>query len=202
MHLNAHAAELDPDNLLLWRFNRRRLEAEAVRDSVLHVSGRLNEEHFGLPIFPPLPNNIAERVKYTDSKWDTQYGPDGRKRSIYIYQQRTLNMPFLQTFDAVVCDESRPRRQHSVTPLQILAMYNSEFVSQEAEYFAQRVRDQAGSGLAEQIALAFQIALCRSPRRSEQEQLQALAAATQPQTAWLDAVCRVLLNSSEFLYVD
>lgn len=202
VHLNAHAAELDPDNLLLWRFNRRRLEAEAVRDSVLHVSGRLNEEHFGLPIFPPLPNDIAERVKYTDSKWDTQYGPEGRKRSIYIYQQRTLNMPFLQTFDAVVCDESRPRRQHSVTPLQILAMYNSEFVSQEAEHFAQRVRDQAGSGLAEQIALAFQIALCRSPRPSEQEQLQALAAATQPQTAGLDAACRVLFNSSEFLYVD
>ncbi len=89
---NPKAAAIDPQNELLWRFNGRWLEAEAVRDSVLSFSGRLNPEHYGLPIFPPLPDDIEERVKYTNTKWDTQHGPDGRKRSIYIYQQRTLSL--------------------------------------------------------------------------------------------------------------
>ena len=60
----------------------RATEAEAVRDAVLAVSGRLNPEQYGLPIFPPLPEGLAEEVKFDDSKWDTQDGPEGRKRSI------------------------------------------------------------------------------------------------------------------------
>ncbi|NBP73204.1 MAG: DUF1553 domain-containing protein, partial [Alphaproteobacteria bacterium] len=93
--------EQDPDNRLLSYYNRRRLEAEAVRDSILSVSGRLNPERHGLPIFPPLPDGIEERVKYSNSKWATTHGPEARKRSLYIYQQRTLTMPFLQAFDGL-----------------------------------------------------------------------------------------------------
>ena len=68
LHKNNQAANIDPENRLLWRFNRRRLDAEAIRDTVLCVSGRLNPEQFGLPIFPPLPGDVAERVKYNQSK--------------------------------------------------------------------------------------------------------------------------------------
>ena len=85
-----------------------------------------------------VPGDVADAVRYNESKWDTQFGPEGRKRSIYIYQQRTLTMPFIQTFDALVCDESKPLRHASVTPLQALAMYNGEFVNEEARYFAAR----------------------------------------------------------------
>ena len=202
LHDNAKAVEADPDNTLLWRFRRRRLEAEAVRDNVLTASGRLNPEQFGLPIFPPLPNGIEERVKYDSSKWDTQYGPEGRKRSIYIYQQRTLMMPFLQAFDSLVCDESRPRRRHSVTPLQALAMYNGDFVSSEAKHFAKRVRDQVGDGPEAQIHCAFQISLARPPSVEEVAQMKKLATGSESPEKGLIGVCRVLLNSNEFMYVD
>ncbi|MBP85950.1 MAG: hypothetical protein CMJ64_04405 [Planctomycetaceae bacterium] len=198
-HTNKHAEQIDPENTLLWRFRRRRLEAEAIRDSVLAASGRLNPEQFGLPIFPPLPDGIEERVKYSNSKWDTQYGPEGRKRSIYIYQQRTMTMPHMQVFDALVCDESRPRRQHSVTPLQALAMYNGAFVNEETRHFAERVRRDAGTDVSRQIGRAFQIALGRQP--TEEELTQFIELANDTETG-LVGVCRVLLNSNEFIYID
>lgn len=199
---NPMAAEKDADNRLLWRFNRRRLEAEAIRDNVLAVSGRLNDEHFGLPIFPPLPGDVAEAVKYDNSKWDTQYGPEGRKRSVYIYQQRTLTMPLMQTFDSLVCEESRPRRRASVTPLQALAMYNGSFVNEETEHFAQRVKTTAGNDLAKQIEVAFEIALGREPNRRETDQLRELFQSRETAEKGLESVCRVLMNTNEFVYVD
>ncbi len=196
----AIARQYDPDNRLLWRFNPRRLEGEAIRDSILAVSGRFNPEQFGLPIFPPLPGDIAEKVKYNTSKWNTQYGPEGRRRSIYIYQQRTLTMPFMQTFDSLVCDESRPRRRTSVTPLQALALYNGEFVNEEARYFASRVRELAGEQVGEQVKQAFRLALGREPTADELEQMSVFV--VDGGEKGLVGLCRVLYNTSEFVYVD
>ncbi len=197
----AMAEEIDPENALLWRFRPRRLEAEAVRDAVLSVSGRLNPEQFGLPIFPPLPGDIEQRVKYDNSKWDTQHGPEGRKRSIYIYQQRTLTMPMLQSFDAIVCDQSRPRRRTSVTPLQALAMYNGRLVQAEAPHFAARIRAQA-EGTEEQIAVAFQLAFGREPSETESRKMQQFMERIEAPGDSLTALCRILYNSNEFIYVD
>ena len=199
---DARASRIDPDNMRLWKFRRQRLEAEVVRDTILTVSGRLNTEQYGLPIFPPLPDGIEQRVKYTSSKWDTQHGHEGRKRSIYIYQQRTLAMPFLQSFDATVCDESRPRRRHSTTPLQALAMYNGRFVSEESKHFAKRVQDIAGVEVPRQIEIAFQIALSRSPTDAERRTMTALITSSEPAGTGLAAVCRVLLNCNEFIHID
>ncbi len=172
-----------------------------MRDAVLAVSGRLNPEQFELPIFPPLPEGVAEEVKFDTSKWDTQDGPEGRKRSIYVYQQRSMSMPFLQTFDSVVCDGTRARRQASVTPLQALAMYNGRFANEEATYFAARVRKEACESAAPQIQLAFKIALGREPTPEESQRMEALAASS-PVGEGLPAVCRVLLNANEFVYVE
>ena len=192
----------DPGNRLLWRQNRRRLDAEMIRDTVLAVSGRLNPEQFGLPIFPPLPDDIGQRVKYSQSKWYTQYGEEGRKRSIYIYQQRTLTMPFLQAFDALVCEESRPLRRTSTTPLQSLAMYNGEFVNEEARYFAARVTKTAGGQLADQINNAFLIAFGRPASEEEKSRLLDLVENSQSEEEKLVGLCRVILNSNELIYVD
>jgi len=201
-HHDAQAETADPENTLLWRFRSRRLEAEAVRDAVLAVSGRLNPEQFGLPIFPPLPEGLAEEVKYDDSKWATQDGPEGRKRSIYIYQQRSMTLPFLQTFDSVVCDGTRDRRQASVTPLQALAMYNGRFANEEATHFAVRIRKEAGESSAAQIQLAVKTALGREPAPEESERMQALMASSPAGSDALAPVCRVLLNANEFIYVE
>ena len=201
-HHDSKAETADPENTLLWRFRPRRLEAEAVRDAVLAVSGRLNPEQFGLPIFPPLPDGLAEEVKYDNSKWATQDGPEGRKRSVYIYQQRSMTMPFMQTFDSVVCDASRDRRQVSVTPLQALAMYNGRFANEEATHFAARVRKDAGESPVAQIQLAFKTALGREPAPEESERMQALMRSSTEGSDAVAAVCRVLLNANEFVYVE
>lgn len=196
------AARTDPDNTLLWRFRPRRLEAEAVRDNVLAVSGRLNKEVFGLPIFPALPADIAERVKYGQSKWGTQAGPESRKRSIYIYQQRTLSMPLMQVFDSLVCDESRPRRQHSVTPLQALAMYNGDFTNSEAQHFAARVAGEAGVDCAKRVNHAFWLSLGRAPTAEETNKLTAFLQESVSADEGLLSLCRILYNSNEFIHID
>ncbi len=134
------------------------------------------------------------------SKWDAQHGAEGRRRSIYIYQQRSLSMPLMQTFDAVVCDAARDVRQNSVTSLQALAMYNGGFVSEEARHFADRIREQVGSSDLAQIELAFRLAICRAPAADEVQRLRQLMDASSPEER-LPGVCRVLLNSSEFVYL-
>ncbi len=192
------AAEKDPDNTLLWEFRRRRLEAEAVRDAVLAVSGRLNPERHGLPIFPPLPDGIEERVKYSNSKWATDTGPESRKRSLYIYQQRTLSMPFMQSFDGLVCEDTMPRRQTSVTPLQALAMYNGAFVNEEAEHFAARIAREAGADPTARVKRAYAIAFGRGPSPEEVSELLPFAASDEK----LIGLCRILYNANEFVYVD
>lgn len=199
-HTRKEAMDVDPGNELHWRFAPRRIEAEVIRDSVLAVSGRLNPEQFGLPIFPPLPDGVEEAVKWDSSKWSTQHGPEGRKRSIYIYQQRSLSMPLMQTFDATVCDASRDVRQNSVTPLQALAMYNGAFVAEEARYFAERVQQHTGTSQRAQIELAFRLSICREPSIDEIERLDQMMGASASEER-LPGLCRVLLNSSEFVYL-
>jgi hypothetical protein len=190
--------DLDADNRWLGRFSPRRLEAEAIRDSVLFVSGRLNPEMYGLPIFPALPDGIEERVKYSKSKWATDTGPESRKRSIYIYQQRTLTMPFMQNFDSLVCEDTVPKRQKSVTPLQSLAMYNGRLVNEEAGHFAKRLIDEAPSDSTSRLDLAFQLALGRLPSPEERSSLEGVSTSAEG----LNRLARILFNTSEFIYVD
>jgi hypothetical protein len=200
--INEKANKLDPQNVSLWRYPVRRLGAEVIRDRTLHVSGRLNGEHFGLPIFPPLPDDIEQRVKYDNSKWATQYDAEGRKRSIYIYQQRTLNMPLMQTFDAPVCDESRPRRRASTTPLQALAMYNGVLVTTEVPHFADRVIKMADKSPESRLQVAFKLALCREASGEEVSQLKQYYLAFEDPREAMISICRILYNSNEFLYLD
>ena len=199
---NAAAETVDPLNDLWWRYEQRRLDAEAIRDSVLAASGRLNPELYGLPIFPPLPGDIAETVKYSENKWDTQLDHTGRKRSIYIYQQRTLNMPFMQAFDSTVCDESRPRRRTSVTPLQALSLFNGDFVNEEAAALARRIRREAGGGIGEQVRLAYRLAFSRSPTPEEAGHFAKFLGQAENTGDALTGFCRVLLNANEFVYID
>lgn len=199
---NETARRVDPDNLLLWRFPLRRLNAEVIRDRILTVSGRLNPEIFGPPIFPPLPEDIAEQVKYNESKWATQYDAEGRKRSIYIYQQRTLNMPLLQVFDAPVCDESRPQRQSSTTPLQALALLNGNLVNSEIGPFTERVKNEGGGSPEDRVRRAFELALCRPPDEQELASMVDYTLTFGDTDEGLRSLCRILFNSNEFTYLD
>ncbi|HZT33810.1 MAG TPA: DUF1553 domain-containing protein [Bryobacteraceae bacterium] len=187
----------DPDNHLLWRFLRQRLEAEQIRDSVLWVSGRLNLARGGPSVFPPLPADLADFARYGRTggeMWEpNENEADNRRRSIYTFQRRSLPQPMMLAFDAPVFSESCERRSVTTTPLQALSMMNGDLVNEEAAHLAERVATEAGADPRARVARAFQLVLNRQPEADELAKFQSFS---------LVSVCRVLLNSNEFLYVD
>ena len=192
-----HAA--DPENKLLWRFERRRLEAEAIRDNILAASARLNPEMAGPSMFPPLPDDLADFARYGRGggiMWEpNEKDADARRRSVYIFQRRSLPLPMMAAFDATVFSESCDRRSVTTTPLQALAMMNGYLVHEESEHLARRIEREAGSDRRAQIARAFEVVLNRPARPDELERFGADAAS-------LPALCRVLFNSNEFIYLE
>jgi hypothetical protein len=190
---------VDPENRLLWRFNRQRLEGEEIRDSILSMSGRLNPERGGPSVFPPLPADLADFARYGregGDMWEpNEREADNRRRSIYTFQRRSLPQPMMLAFDAPVFSESCERRSVTTTALQALSMMNGDLVNEESAHLAERIATEAGSGVSARITRAFEIVLSREPSAGE---IGKFAAATDS----LAAICRVLLNSNEFLYVE
>ncbi len=195
----AKNSKIDPENHLLWRFNRQRLEAEAIRDSIFWVSGRLNLERGGPSVFPPLPADLADFARYGregGDMWEpNEREEDNRRRSIYTFQRRSLPQPMMLAFDAPVFSESCERRSVTTTALQALSMLNGDLVNEESAHLADRVATEAGPDPRARITRAFEIVLNRPPKA---EELAKFAAASES----LAAICRVLLNSNEFLYVE
>ncbi len=191
--------ENDPDNRLLWRFNRQRLEAEALRDSILSVSGRLNLERGGPSVFPALPADLADFARYGRMgglMWEpAENDEDTRRRSIYIFQRRSLPLPMLSSFDAIPFSESCDRRNVTTTPLQALSMLNGDLTNEEAAFLAKRIEKDAGAGRPAQIRRLFEIALGRLPDDGEMTAFGKFAGD-------LASLCKVILNSNEFSYVD
>ncbi len=191
-----HAAAIDADNRLLWRQNRRRLDAESVRDAVLLASGRLDRTMGGPSVqqFRLSPGvHVTPVVDYT--KYDWNASGSGR-RSVYRFLFRTLPDPFMESLDAADASQLTAARTESISPLQALALMNNPFVRLHAERFARRL-DARGGGLEDQVCNAYALALGRPPTEAEARELADFAA----EHGLADA-CRLLLNSSEFLFVD
>lgn len=189
----------DPENKLWWRFERRRLEAEAIRDSILYVSGRLNPEMGGPSVFPPLPEDLADFARYGRTgglMWEpNEKEEDARRRSIYIFQRRSLPLPMMAAFDALPFSESCERRSVTTTPLQALALMNGDLIHEEARHLTQRIEREAGPDRRAQIERAFRLVLNRKPSREEAAKIVSFPGS-------LESICRVLFNSNEFLYVE
>jgi hypothetical protein len=183
---------VDASTKLLWRFPPRRLEAEAIRDSILAVSGRLDLT-IGGPGFSFFEaNDNYVRVYNPRRDWS----PDTFRRMIYgtIVRQRPDGV--FGAFDCPDAGQIAPKRSASTTPLQALNLLNSSFMMQQAEFFADRLQKEAGTDLKAQAGRAFALAFQRKPDSAE------LAAATKViQTEGLTVFCRALLNANEFLYV-
>ena len=188
--------EADPENKLLWRFARRRLEAEEIRDSILYASGRLNPAMKGPSVFPPLPGDLADFARYGRGggiMWEpNENDEDARRRSVYIFQRRSLPLPMMAAFDANIFSESCERRSVTTTPLQALSMMNGDLVHEEARQLSRRLE---GGDRASQIRRAFELVLNRGARADEIERFSKFEGS-------LESLCRVLLNSNEFLYID
>jgi len=190
-------AEIDADNRL-WSYRPPlRLEAEAIRDSLLKVSGSLNSEMGGPGVRPWIhPDAIATG---STEKWPKNVIDSAAtwRRTVYVFQRRSVMMPTLETFDLPNAAQSCTRRDSTTTPTQALAMLNNPFVRDQAKRFAQRVRDECGATAEPRdwIQRAFQITLNRDPSAAEQ---QASLRFLEEQA--LHDYCQVLINLNEFLY--
>jgi hypothetical protein len=186
----------DPENALLWRFRPQRLDAETIRDTMLAVSGTINLMMGGPPIFPNVPDAILDTEK-TKGTWRNEPdGPKAWRRSIYVYQRRSLPFPMFETFDHPDMNLSAAQRNVSTVPTQALTLLNNPFVLRQAELLAQRITSQAPDDVARQVELGYQYALGRSATDLE----KSLAVATVKSKTLVDFT-HVLLNLSEFLYM-
>lgn len=182
----------DSNNRLLWRFPSRRLEAEAIRDSILAVSGKL-DLRMGGPGFSFFETNDNYVRVYTPRR---EWAPDTFRRMIYgtIVRQRPDGV--FGVFDCPDAGQIAPKRSSSTTPLQALNLLNSSFVMQQAGFFAERLEKEVGKDADAQLRRAFALAFQRAPERDE---LKASAKLIREQG--LTAFCRALLNANEFVYL-
>lgn len=196
------AAAKDPDNKLLWRFHRRRLEAEAIRDSMLHVSGLLNLKMGGPGVFPPLPPGVETR-----GGWKKEEDPDeARRRSVYIFVRRNMRYPMLEVFDLPDTHESCGRRMATVSSMQALELLNNDLVWEWAGAFARRVANDSGLTPEAQVDRAWRLALSRPATDAERRDAVAFLERQEKLAGSRDAAlldfCHMLLNSNEFLYLN
>jgi hypothetical protein len=187
---NARHLAADAGSRLLWRFPSRRLDTEPIRDSILHVSGALDLTMGGPGFSVFKPNDNYVRVYDAKEEW----GPAEWRRMIYVHRVRMAQDGVFGAFDCPDAGQPAPRRGRSTTAIQALNLFNSTFMTQQAELFAERVRRDVGDDLDAQISRAFQLALGREP--SDSERGGAREAAREFRLA---AVCRALYNSNEFL---
>ncbi|HBV64898.1 MAG TPA: hypothetical protein DEF45_17960 [Rhodopirellula sp.] len=191
--LDHPALSIDADNCLLWRQNPRRLEAEVIRDSVLFLSGKLNHKRGG-PGFEDFRYQDAYAPIYT---YVTADKPELWRRSIYRYIVRTTPDRFLRTLDCPDPANLTAKRETTTTPLQSLTLFNNDFMLRQASYFSERVLNSSSGDIEQQVRNAFQLAYGRLPTATEAKIAMQLM-----EQQGLFTLCRALLNSNEFLYVD
>jgi hypothetical protein len=200
-------AAIDVSNEYLWRFNRRRLSAEEVRDSMLSTSDQLDRTMGGEHPFPAETTwRFSQHVQFFGV-----YATN--RRSVYLMQQRLKKHPFFEVFDGADTNMAVGERPLSTTPLQALYLMNNPFVHEQADQFALRV-GMAYDTMPERVGYAFRLAYGRAPKPAEVKDaiayieqaklnLQKLDIPREKYTRMaLASFCRVLLSSNEFLYVD
>jgi hypothetical protein len=187
------AAAVDAGNLLLWRMSPKRIEGEALRDSMLMIAGKLDptlggkgyrdmrEYRFkGSHFYDPIPQDKPEQFR----------------RTVYRFAPRGAKRTMLDTFDCPDPSALTPNRAETTTPLQSLALMNNDFVLLMAQSFAERLEEEAGGNVADQLQLACQLAYGRDVERGELKTAEPFI-----EKHGLAAYCRVMFNSNELLYV-
>ena len=220
------ALAADPDNQLLSRMRRRRLEGEAIRDTLLAVAGRLSQRRGGPGVRPPLPEELVSTL--LKNQWPvTPEADDHDRRSIYLFVRRNLRYPLFEVFDQPDTNASCPRRNRSTIAPQALVLLNSEVSLSAARALAGRVLNTSDAGAGRQVELCYRLALGREPTSSERdlavdfvertaarlrlEGREARELALPPDlpqerdpyhAAALTDFCLALFNLNEFIYID
>jgi mono/diheme cytochrome c family protein len=200
--VSSNPQSIDPDNRLLARYPLRRLDAEAIRDTMLAVSGELDPRAGGK--YVPTKRTDRGGVE-VDEKHE-----GARRRSVYLQQRRSQVTTFLELFDAPAIVNTCSNRTVSTVPLQSLALLNSGFARTRAAAFARRLHNEAGPEADKRVALAFQLACGRQPSDKEREAVRRFLATQQElyaadknseQKVWTD-FAQMVLASNAFLYVE
>jgi hypothetical protein len=143
--VTGRGAEVDAENLLLWRGPRHRLEAEQIRDSALAVTGLLSSKMGGPGVFPPQPAGVTTEGTYGPMQWTPATGEDRYRRSLYTFTKRTAPFAMSNTFDAPTGESCVARRDVSNTPLQSLTLLNDVMFMEAAQAFAKSTAVQPGT---------------------------------------------------------
>ena len=194
-------AKIDPQNRLVWRMNRKRFDAEMIRDAALQVAGTLNPEIGGPPVKIPIEPEVYDLI-FTESErdglWPVNHDPNVRnRRGVYLYNKRNVRLPLLAAFDQPDEITSCPVRPVSTHALQALTLFNSDFMQEVSQAFAARLEKTCGANRACRIDTAWRLALSRRPRPSETK----LASEFLQSGGTLPDFCLALFNRNEFLYV-
>lgn len=192
---NDTLAQIDGGNQYLWRMNRRRLEAEEIRDSILSASGALNPAMGGPGYYLFELEHPEHSPHYEYHKFDPS-NPTSHRRSIYSFIVRSQPDPWMTTLDCADSSQSTPRRNETLTSLQALSLLNNRFSLVMAERFARRIESEASSR-DEQIVRAMQLIAQRDPTDEETKEFSSFT-----EQYGLKNLCRFLFNLSEFAFVD
>jgi hypothetical protein len=215
----AHLA-MDPEDRLLWRVPYQRLDVEAIRDSMLAVSGRLNPTMYGPSMYPEVPKQALEGHSDPDKIWHPSEDREASRRTIYAFVKRSLIVPMIETLDFCDTAHSTAKRVTTTVAPQALSLFNGDFVNRQARHLADRLAREAGNDPEKQIDLAYRLALCRPPTSTERAVMlqflehESARLLTESEKASnplrpgetrrraLHQLCRVLFNSNEFVYAD
>ena len=197
------ARAVDPENRLLWRMPRVRLEGEIIRDAVLASAGSLDRTVGGPSIFPYIDPELFEKSSKRDWPGVADSDPATWRRSLYVFSKRSIRYPLFETFDQPNLINSAGRRNRTTTAPQSLILMNNPMLFAQASRFAERLRREAGESVGEQIELAFLLALGRPASAGE------ISSAVSFIDEWgtsketgdgLTAFCHLLYNLNEFLH--
>ena len=182
---------IDISNKYLWRQNRRRLDAESLRDSVLIVSGKMNYEMGG----PSFKDFVIEKPQHSPHYQYHKYDPDDpstHRRSVYRFIVRSQPQPFMDTFDCADPSQLVDKRGETTTALQALALLNNNFMVKMSQRFAENVSKSSNP-----VRKAFEMALSRVPAKDELDLLSSYE-----KRHGLAATCRIIFNLNEFSFID
>lgn len=195
------AMEKDSENALLWKFSRRRMEAEEIRDSMLAISGRLNSKEGGPSVLVPIDPDLVKMLKRPQYWVPTRDKAEYDRRSLYMIYKRNLQLPFMGVFDAPDALLSCPRREQSTHAPQALEMLNGAMSNEMAAVFAERLRKEAATNAA-RIDRAWRLAIGRLPTAKEKALAMQYLAASPEDATVLKELSLDVFNLNAFLYVN
>ncbi|HTM47650.1 MAG TPA: DUF1549 and DUF1553 domain-containing protein [Bryobacteraceae bacterium] len=191
---------IDPDNRYFWRMNRKRMEAEILRDSVLAVAGSLNPRLGGRPVRVPIEPEVYDLI-FTegerDGLWPVAPESEQGRRSLYLLNKRSVRLPMMMAFDQPDTMTSCPVRPTSTHALQALTLFNSDFMQQQSARLASRLERECGGSRDCELQRAYKLALARPPQPAE----VAMAKRFFRAGGELADFCLALMNRNEFVYI-